>query len=75
MLAIYLAAATVALHLDVAVAQARHTTPDTAEHQTGEVDAAQGSQRHRQYDRRAAITPVLRQSVHLYAPYIRVIDF
>ena len=60
-----LATASDALHLDVADAQARHTTPDATEHEAGELQAAQGGQRHRQHDRRAAIAPVLGLRVHL----------
>jgi len=62
---IYLTTATDALHLDVADAQARHTAPDAAEDETGELKAAQRRQRHRQHDRRAAVAPVLGLRVHL----------
>jgi len=61
----YLAATAETLHLDVEATQARDTTPDTEEHQAGEVDTTESSQRHRQHDRRAAIAPVLRQRVNL----------
>jgi len=63
----YLAAASCALHLDVTDAQTRHTTPDATEHEQGEVHSADGGQRHRQHDRRAAVAPVLRLRVHLHS--------
>ena len=62
----YLAAASNALHLDVADAQARHAAPDATEDEAGELEAAQRRQRHGENDRRAAVAPVLRLRVHLY---------
>ena len=65
LMSMYLATSADTLHLNVADAQTRHATPDATEHQTGEVDTTESSQRHCQHDRRAAVAPVLRLRVHL----------